>query len=176
MHQHLTLKRPPRITIAHHQTRRQPPPIQRHRINQIKLIRPLPPRLGIQPRRRQPKIQLGAQIHHPHPARTLTRALAQKLPSRAAREPVLRQLDARRRRPEEREDERDAAAHGLGAVERRRGREPELFGAGGVFPGGDGCAVEEDGDGLAGGEDGGDEGVVVGEGDGGGGGEAGGGG
>lgn len=60
-----------------------------------------------------------------------------------------------RRGPEDGEDDGDAAADGLAAVEGGGAAEPEALAAV-VFPGDDGCAVEEDGDAVAGGEGGGD--------------------
>jgi len=63
---------------------------------------------------------------------------------------------------EDGEDEGDAAADGLGAVELGGGGEPELLGARAILPADDGGAVEKHLDGVAGGEDGGDAGVVVG--------------
>lgn len=63
------------------------------------------------------------------------------------------------------EDEGDAAADGLGAVELGGVAEPELFSTEGVLPAGDGGAVQEDRDALSGGEDSADGGVVGGDGD-----------
>ena len=60
-----------------------------------------------------------------------------------------------RRGAEDGEDDGDAAADGLAAVEGGGAAEPKAFAAA-VFPGDDGCAVEEDGDAVAGGEGGGD--------------------
>lgn len=60
-----------------------------------------------------------------------------------------------RRGAEDGEDDGDAAADGLAAVEGGGTAEPEALGAA-VFPRDDGCAVEEDGDAVAGGEGGGD--------------------
>ena len=62
-----------------------------------------------------------------------------------------------------RKDEGDAAADGLGAVELGGVGEPELLVAGAVPPADDGGAVQQDVDGLAGGQAGGDAALVGGD-------------
>lgn len=62
-----------------------------------------------------------------------------------------------------RKDEGNAAADGLGAVELGGVAQPQLLVARGILPADDGGAVEENFEGLAGGEGGDDLCVVVGE-------------
>lgn len=143
--------------IANNKARPKAPRRQRNAVHQPELEPPLLPPLLPQRLARQPKVKLHRLRRVP-----LARALPQELPLDVPREPVLGELAAGRGRAEDGEDEGDAAADGLGAVEGGGGGDEEVLARGGGGPGGDGRAVEEDGDGVARGEGGGYAGVVVG--------------
>ncbi|KAL2112535.1 hypothetical protein VUR80DRAFT_7273 [Thermomyces stellatus] len=144
--------------VAHNQARPEAPRRQRDAVHKPEVVPPLLLPVGRQRLAREAKVEF-------HAARPLARALAQELPPHVPREAVLRQLAPRGGRPEDGEDERDAAADGLGAVEGGGGGEEEVLARTGGrrrLPRGHGRAVEEDLDGVAGGERGGDGGVGVG--------------
>lgn len=162
MRKHLKLKRLGAL-VPHQQARPQPIPAERNRIDAPEIIRPRPPQFLTQITRAEPEVQLDTAVTALCTLTALARALSQKLPPTDPRESVLRQ---RRRRlvawgAEIREHERHAAACRFATVERGVAAHPEQLGSSGSLPAYDGGAVEEDFEGLAGGEDGRDARVGV---------------
>ena len=163
MQKHLKVKRLLGLVVGHHNARSQAAGLQRHAVQQRKVIGPQGLELRVGGRRRQAKVELHAVGRRLGRYVRLGRRTAQKLPPRRPRQAVLRQLARRHvggRLAKHREHDGDAAAHSLGAVQHGTLAQPQpLLGRAApdsALPREHGGTGQQHLDGLARGQDGSD--------------------